>query len=110
MLKFFDRYLLRELTPPFFIGLLVYSFVLLMNQVFLLSELFIAKGVSFDAIVRIFVYLIPSVLAFAVPMSVLMGILAASPRIRRSSLSGPWVSATCGSSGPSCFSPSAAGW
>jgi len=46
MLKFFDRYLLKEITPPFFIGLLIYSFVLLMNQVFLLSELFIARVTS----------------------------------------------------------------
>src|SRR4030067_438284 len=44
MLKFFDRYLLKEISPPFFIGLLVYTFVLLMNQVFLLSELLFALG------------------------------------------------------------------
>jgi len=81
MLKFFDRYLLREITPPFLIGLLIYSFVLLMNQVFLLSELFIARGVSFKAVALIFIYLIPAVLAFAVPMSVLMGILAALSRL-----------------------------
>lgn len=81
MLKFFDRYLLKELIPPFFIGLLIYSFVLLMNQIFLLSELFIAKGVSLPVVVRIFLYLIPSVLAFAVPMSVLMGILAGLSRL-----------------------------
>lgn len=81
MLKFFDRYLLKELIPPFFIGLLVYSFVLLMNQIFLLSELFIAKGVSLSVVVQIFLYLIPSILAFAVPMSVLMGILAGLSRL-----------------------------
>lgn len=81
MLKFFDRYILKEITPPFFIGLLVYSFVLLMNQVFLLSELFIARGVSFPTVARIFLYLIPSALAFAVPMSVLMGILAGLSRL-----------------------------
>jgi LPS export ABC transporter permease LptF/LPS export ABC transporter permease LptG len=81
MLKFFDRYLLKEIIPPFFIGLLIYSFVLLMNQIFLLSELFIAKGVSLPIIVKIFLYLIPSVLAFAVPMSVLMGILAGLGRL-----------------------------
>jgi LPS export ABC transporter permease LptG/LPS export ABC transporter permease LptF len=81
MLKFFDRYLLKEIAPPFFLGLLVYSFVLLMNQVFLLSELFIARGVSFEAVARIFLYLVPSVLAFAVPMSVLMGILAGLSRL-----------------------------
>jgi LPS export ABC transporter permease LptG/LPS export ABC transporter permease LptF len=81
MIKYFDRYLLKEIIPPFFIGLLVYSFVLLMNQVFLLSELFIAKGVSFTAVALIFIYLIPAVLAFAVPMSVLMGILAGLSRL-----------------------------
>lgn len=81
MLKSFDRYLLKEITPPFFIGLLIYSFVLLMNQIFLLSELFIARGVSFTAVTLIFVYLVPAVLAFAVPMSVLMGILAGLSRL-----------------------------
>jgi len=81
MLKFFDRYLLKEIIPPFLIGLLVYSFVLLMNQVFLLAELFIAKGVALGIVARIFLYLIPSVLAFTVPMAVLMGILAALSRM-----------------------------
>ena len=81
MLKFFDRYLLREIIPPFFIGLLVYSFVLLMNQAFLLSELFIARGVSFKAVALIFIYLVPAILAFAIPMSVLMGILAGLSRL-----------------------------
>ncbi|MBM3285607.1 MAG: LptF/LptG family permease, partial [Candidatus Aminicenantes bacterium] len=81
MLKFFDRYILKEIIPPFLIGLLVYSFVLLMNQVFLLAELFIAKGVALGIVARIFLYLIPSVLAFTVPMAVLMGILAALSRM-----------------------------
>jgi lipopolysaccharide export system permease protein len=31
MLKTFDRYIIRELIPPFLLGLLVYTFVLLMN-------------------------------------------------------------------------------
>ncbi len=81
MLKFFDRYILKEITPPFLIGLLVYSFVLLMNQVFLMAELFIAKGVALGTVARIFFYLIPSVLAFTVPMAVLMGILAGLSRL-----------------------------
>ncbi len=79
--KFFDRYILKEIIPPFFIGLLIYAFVLLMNQVFLLSELFIAKGVALRVVAQIFLYLVPSVLAFAVPMAVLMGILAGMSRL-----------------------------
>jgi LPS export ABC transporter permease LptG/LPS export ABC transporter permease LptF len=81
MLKFFDRYLIREIIPPFFIGFLIYTFVLLMNQILLLSELFITRGVSFKVAVDIFVYLIPSILAFTVPMAVLMGILAGLSRL-----------------------------
>jgi len=81
MFKLFDRYIIREIIPPFLIGLLVYTFVLLMNQILLLSELFIARGVSFKVTIKIFVYLIPSILAFTLPMAVLMGILAGLSRL-----------------------------
>jgi LPS export ABC transporter permease LptF/LPS export ABC transporter permease LptG len=81
MFKFFDRYILREVAPPFGIGLLLCTFVLLMNQILMLSELFIAKGVSLGLAAEVLVYLIPSLLAFAVPMAVLMGILAGLSRL-----------------------------
>lgn len=81
MIRYFDRYIFKEIIPPFFIGLLVYSFVLLMNQIFLLSELLIARGVSFSAGFKILVYLVPSILAFSIPMSVLVGILAGFSRL-----------------------------
>ncbi len=81
MFKFFDRYIYRELIPPFFLGLLVTTFVFLMNQILLLSEIFITKGVSLRTTIDILVYLIPSILAFTLPMAVLMGILAGLSRL-----------------------------
>lgn len=81
MFKFFDRYILREVAPPFGIGLLLCTFVLLMNQMLVLSELFITRGVSFGLAAEVLIYLIPSLLAFAVPMAVLMGILAGLSRL-----------------------------
>jgi LPS export ABC transporter permease LptG/LPS export ABC transporter permease LptF len=54
---------------------------MLMNQILVLSELLIARGVAFSDVSKIFVYLIPSILAFAVPMAVLMGILAGLSRL-----------------------------
>ena len=81
MFKFFDRYILREIAPPFGIGLLLFTFVLLMNQILVLAELFITKGVSFRLAAEILIDLIPSLLAFAVPMAVLMGILAGLGRL-----------------------------
>lgn len=81
MLKYFDRYILKEVLPPFFMGLSIYSFVFLMDQLLRAPELFIAKGVSLGVTVRLLLYLVPSILAFTVPMSVLMGILAGLSRL-----------------------------
>lgn len=81
MFKIFDRYIIRETIPPFFLGLLVYTFVLLMNQILLLSEMFIARGVALKSVLALLFYLVPSILAFTVPMSVLMGILAGLSRM-----------------------------
>ena len=81
MFKLFDRYILKEVFPPFVIGLLIYTFVLMMNQILILSELFIDKGVPLGVTVKIFAYLIPSILAFTIPMAVLMGVLAGLSRL-----------------------------
>lgn len=81
MLKSFDRYILKELIPPFFVGLLVSTFVLLMNQILLLSEVFITRGVTFAEAANVLLYFIPSILAFTVPMGVLMGALAGLSRL-----------------------------
>jgi LPS export ABC transporter permease LptG/LPS export ABC transporter permease LptF len=77
----FDRYVLREVLTPFFIGLGVYSFVLLMNQLLLYPELFISRGVPLNMIARLLFYVLPGILAFTVPMSVLMGVLAGLSRL-----------------------------
>ncbi len=81
MPKILDRYVLREIVPPFLVGLLLVTFVLLMNQVLLLAELFIAKGVPALEAVRILGLLVPSVLVFAAPMAVLMGVLGGLARL-----------------------------
>ena len=81
MPKLLDRYVLREVVPPFFVGLLLVVFVLLMNQVLLLTELFIDKGVAAPEALRILGFLVPSILVFALPMAVLMGVLGGVARL-----------------------------
>jgi LPS export ABC transporter permease LptF/LPS export ABC transporter permease LptG len=81
MPKLINRYLLREVVPPFLVGLLLITFVLLMNQVLLLADLFIDKGVPALQAVRILGLLVPSILVFALPMAVLMGILGGLARL-----------------------------
>ncbi len=81
MFKFFDRYIIKEITPPFFIGLVIATFVLLMNQILLLSEIFVTRGVAFREAIVILLYLVPAILAFTVPMAALMGILGGLSRL-----------------------------
>lgn len=81
MLKFFDRYILREVAPPFGIGLLLCTFVLLMKEILALPELIISQGFSLGFVAKSLLYLIPSLLALAVPMAVLIGILAGLSRL-----------------------------
>jgi len=81
VVKLFDRYVFKEIFSPFLIGLLVYTFVLLMNHVLLMAEYFIERDVSLSVVLVLFVYIIPSMMAFTLPMSVLLGILAGLSRM-----------------------------
>lgn len=81
MLKKFDVYILREVLSPFLIALLAYSFVLLMNQIFLFAELLISRRVELKIAGELLVDLLPAILAFTIPMSVATGILAATSRL-----------------------------
>lgn len=81
VLKKFDKYIISEIIPPFILGLILYTFVLLMNNILQLAELFITKGVSVRTVLKILVLLLPSILVFTLPMAVLMGILAGLSRL-----------------------------
>ena len=81
MPRLLDRYVLREVVPPFLLGLLLVTFVLLMNQVLLLADLFIDKGVPWLQALRLLVLLVPSILVFALPMAVLMGVVGGLARL-----------------------------
>ena len=73
MFKLFDRYILKEIISPFAIGLIAYTFVLLMNQILDMSELFIERDVPLQVVLVLLIYLIPAMMAFSLPMSVLLG-------------------------------------
>jgi len=80
-MKRFDKYVFKEIAIPFGIGLSVYTFSLLINQILRLSSLFVSKSAGFDTIVKFLIYLLPDFLAFTIPMSTLMGILAGVSRM-----------------------------
>ncbi len=81
MKRVFGRYILKEIASPFAIGLLVYTFTLLIHQILLLSKTLISKGATAGTIFKILLYLLPDFLSFTIPMATLMGVLAGMSRL-----------------------------
>jgi LPS export ABC transporter permease LptF/LPS export ABC transporter permease LptG len=81
LFKRFDRYVMGEISIPFYLGLTVYSFTMLVNTFFLLSELLISKSTPPLTVVRMLLFTIPAILSLTIPMATLMGILAGLSRM-----------------------------
>src|SRR5689334_24787667 len=69
------------MVPPILLGLLVFTFVLIIPQIKEHAESFIAKGVSPDLVFTAMLLLVPQALALTIPMSLLLGLLIAFTRL-----------------------------
>src|SRR5262245_54357840 len=76
-----DRYFIKEIIPNILIGLLVFTFVMLMNQILLLAETLITRDVPFVNIFIIIYYSLPALLVLTIPMSLLLGVLLGLGRL-----------------------------
>jgi len=81
MPRIIDRYVLREVIPPFLLALLVFTFVLIIPFIIELAEQLIAKGVPAGTILQLAVTLIPQALALTIPMAMLIGLLVGLGRL-----------------------------
>jgi lipopolysaccharide export system permease protein len=103
MVRTLDRYILRLVLPPFMLALLVFTFMLQMQPLQNVAEPFIARGVPFVVILRIFIALLPQALAITIPMAFLLGLLIAFGRLSADS---EWVALqACGVSLPRLLRP-----
>ena len=76
-----DRYVAREILPPTGLGLLLFTFILLLDSITNLTKLLVSKGADLPTVVRAFVYLLPSMLSVTIPMAFLLGVLLAFGRM-----------------------------
>jgi len=76
-----DRYVVAEILPPSGLGLVLFTFVLLLNHITQLTGVLISRGADFPTIVSIFMNLMPSILAITIPMAFLLGVLLAFGRL-----------------------------
>jgi len=80
-MKTLDRYIIKELIPPFFCGLVVVMFVLLIDFILDVLNLIIAKGVPVFVVGKLFSYSLAWMFSLAVPMAVLVSSLMAFGRL-----------------------------
>ncbi len=76
-----DRYIMRELVSPFALGVTLFTFFLVLDRIYNLTELVITKGVPFHLVVQLLVFMLPSFLAHTLPMALLVAVLLAGGRL-----------------------------
>jgi LPS export ABC transporter permease LptG/LPS export ABC transporter permease LptF len=75
VLKTIDRYLIREVIPPAFLALIIFTFLLLIPPVMDQLQNLVAKGVSFGVATKMLAMLVPQSLGLTIPMALLVGTL-----------------------------------
>lgn len=85
MTRTLDRYVLKEHIGPFFVSLMVVTFVLLMDQIMDLLNVIIEKRLDFLTILNVFSLTIPFLLALSIPMAVLIATIMAFGRLQTDS-------------------------
>jgi LPS export ABC transporter permease LptG/LPS export ABC transporter permease LptF len=74
-MKTLDRYVIREILPPLFLSLVIFTFLLEIPPTMEYLETLVAKGVPWGTAARIMLTLIPQALGLTIPMSLLVGLL-----------------------------------
>lgn len=81
MLRRLDRYVLSELIGPLSLGLLVYTFILLMQTFFRLAEMIIKRGLPASTVGKLLLFNLPNIVVLTLPMSFLLAVLVGVGRL-----------------------------
>src|SRR5215467_6896586 len=84
MFRLIDRYLLREVIPYVLLGFILLTAIIFAHQSKRFSELFVVysrNGAPMEALGRIVTALIPGILVFTLPISLLIGVLVGLGRL-----------------------------
>jgi LPS export ABC transporter permease LptG/LPS export ABC transporter permease LptF len=79
--RIIDRYVWKDLGPPFAIGVGVFTFFLFIDRIYQLTNLVITKNVPFRLVISLLVYMLPSFLALTLPLALLVAVLLVCGRL-----------------------------
>src|SRR3954453_21997245 len=76
-----DRYIFSEILGPLGLGLLVYTFILLIRFLFQSAEMIIRRGLPVSIVGKLLLLTLPNIVVLTLPMSLLFGTLIAVGRM-----------------------------
>ncbi|MGH2670495.1 MAG: LptF/LptG family permease, partial [bacterium] len=79
--RILNRYVFLEVLVPFFFGLAVFTFVLLIARILKLIEMVVNRGVPLLEMLKVFSLILPAFLEVTVPMALLLVILLGFGRL-----------------------------
>src|SRR5437763_15804910 len=80
-MKILTRYILKEIFAPTMLGLLFYTSIILMKQLFDLAGMIIRQSLSLGTVMHLLGLSMPHIVVLTIPMSLLFGILIAVGRL-----------------------------
>jgi len=80
-MKILRNYILKEFFGPFFVSLAVLTLVMLLGNLVRLADLIINKGVDILSVSKLFIFLMPALLTYTLPLAVLVAVLLSIGRL-----------------------------
>ena len=79
--RILSRYIWGQIVHPAYLGLGVYTFILIMNLIFRVAELAIRRSLPLGLVLQIAALAIPRILVLTVPVAVFLGIMVGLSRM-----------------------------
>jgi lipopolysaccharide export system permease protein len=83
MQKIIPKHLILEILANFSIGLVIFSFIIIMGRIFQLTEMMVSQGMSLFHVVMLIGLMLPNFLVFTIPMSLILAIILTFSRASR---------------------------
>lgn len=82
MIPKLDRYIFKEMIPPFFLGLALLSLYILLNLMVLLADLMLDRDIAWEDLFRALAYRLPELVVVSLPISMLFTVFLTFGRLK----------------------------
>lgn len=80
-----DQYILREIKQPLIFSFFIFASLWIINLLIRILNLAISKGIGWEALFKLVIYYLPTVIVTSAPMAVLMGCMLGITRLNNDS-------------------------